>query len=372
MFNVTIFPSPSSAHLSQAFAGLYELEAAGLVELSASVDAPHWDDASTYNVQWMEISDARTTSPPRRVVFDVRDQAVIDASALAQADVYFKRTCDCSELARLPESSRRKVRPYGLNYACSSDHQPLNLTFARQLYGIARIDSERSAAVLAPLRRRASLPVRWLGLRRDENSANEPLPFTRFEADADSYARPAVLFLTRLWSPQSTPGSDPCTLKELNATRIELIRTLRRRFGDRFVGGVQRDRYSERLCPDCVTDAETSKAHYLELMKSHLIAIASTGLHGSTGWKLAEYVAASRCIVSEPLRSVLPEPFVPGVHYLEYRTPEQCADACDRILDDPALAKTMRRDNEEYYRRALKPCALMLRHLQCATRIGAG
>lgn len=372
MFRVTIFPSPSSAHLSQVFAGLYELEAAGLVELSASVDAPHWFDASTYNVQWMEISDAFTTSPPRRVVFDVRDGTAIDAAALALADVYFKRTGERSELARLPELSRRKVRPYGLNYACSSDRQRRNLTFARQLYGIDRIDSERTANVVTPLRRRASLPLRWLGLRRDADSANEPLPFTRFEADADSYARPAVLFLTRLWSPQATPGSDPCTLKELNATRIELIRTLRRRFGDRFVGGVQRDRYSERLCPDCVTDAGTSKADYLELMKSHLIAIASTGLHGSTGWKLAEYVAASRCIVSEPLRSTLPEPLIPGMHYLEYHTPEQCADACDRILDDPALANAMRRDNEEYYRRALKPSALMLRHLQCATGLGGG
>jgi hypothetical protein len=371
MFEVTIFPSPSSAHLSQAFAGLYELEAAGLVELRASVDAPQWGDASTYNLQWMEISDSRTTKP-RRVVVDVRDGTAIDASALAQADIYFKRSCDCSELARLPESLRRKVRPYGLNYACSSDNQPRNLTFARQLYGIERIDSERPADVLKPLRRRASLPLRWLGLRRDENSANEPLPFTRFEADAASFAQPAVLFLTRLWSPQATPGSDPCALKELNATRIELIRTLRDRFGERFVGGVQRDRYSERLCPDCVTDAGTNKAHYLELMKSHLIAIASTGLHGSTGWKFAEYVAASRCIVSEPLRSTLPEPLVQGVHYLEYHTPEQCADACDRILDDPALANAMRRDNQEYYRRALKPCALMLRHLQCATMVGAG
>lgn len=371
MFKVTIFPSPSSAHLSQAFAGLYELESAGLVELTASVDAPHWNDASTDNVQSLEISDARTTTP-RRVVFDVRDGNAIDPTALAQADVYFKRTCDCSELARLPESSQRKVRPYGLNYACSSDNPPRNLTFARRLYGIKRIDSERRAQVLKQLRRRVALPLRWLGLGRDESSANEPLPFTRFEADADAYARPAVLFLTRLWSPQATPGSDPCALKELNATRIELIRTLRRRFGDRFIGGVQRDPYSERQCPDCVTDAGTSKAHYLELMKTHLIAVASSGLHGSTGWKFAEYVAASRCIVSEPLRSMLPEPLVPGVHYLEYHTPEQCADACDRILDDPALANAMRCDNEDYYRRALKPCALMLRHLQCATGVGAG
>jgi hypothetical protein len=157
---------------------------------------------------------------------------------------------------------------------------------------------------------------------------------------------------------------------ELNAMRIQLVRTLRRRFGDRFVGGVQRDRYSERQCPDCVTDAGTSKAHYLELMKSHLVAIASTGLHGSIGWKLAEYVAASRCIVSEPIHATLPEPLLRGVHYLEYRTPDECADACERILGDPELANAMRRDNAEYYRRALEPGALMLRHLQCATKVG--
>ena len=217
-----------------------------------------------------------------------------------------------------------------------------------------------------------SLPLRWLGLRRDETSANEPLSFRRFEAGADLPAQSGVLFLTRLWSPQATPGSDPCALKELNSMRIELIRTLRRRFGARFVGGVQHDEYSRRQCPDCVTDVGMSKSHYLDLMKSHLIAVASTGLHGSTGWKLAEYVAASRCIVSEPLRSELPEPLVAGTNFLEYRTPEQCADACERLLDDPTLTSAMRHDNEAYYRRALKPHALILRHLQCATRVGNG
>jgi hypothetical protein len=355
--------------LSQAFAGLYELEAAGIVELSASVAPPGWEDTSTYNLQWVEISDDRGMTP-RRAIFDVRDGAEIDESALDQADVYFKRMCDVSVLAQLPGSLRRKVRPYGLNYACSSRNQPRNLTYARQLYGIERIDNEHPRDVLTPLRRRVSLPLRWLGLRRVENSADEPLPFARFEAGANSNAKPAILFLTRLWSPQATPRSDPCVLMELNAMRIQLVRTLRSRFGDRFVGGVQRDRYSERQCPDCVTDAGTSKRHYLELMKSHLIAIASTGLHGSIGWKLAEYVAASRCIVSEPIRSTLPEPLMSGVHYLEYRTPDQCADACERILGDPEFANAMRRDNEEYYRRALKPSALMLRLLQSATTVG--
>lgn len=358
MFRVTVFPSLASAHLSQAFAGLYDLRTAAIVDLRMSIALAPWAGAPIYNVLVLEATDAHGND--RRIVFDVRDGAHLDAALLAQSDLYFKRTCEDAAIAGLPESLRGKVRPYGLNYACGSDAQLRNLAYARQLYGTHRASHARRS-------RRLSLPLRWLGVQRRAASANDPMSYARFETDADCFADSAVLFMTRLWSPNSSPGSHASSLSQLNRTRIELVRTLRERLGSRFIGGVHPDEYSQAECPDCVTDLGANKSSYLQLMRSQLVAVTSAGLHRSIGWKLGEYVAASRCIVSEPMTAMLPGAFVAGRHYLQYRTPAECADACERILNDPAFAAAMRRNNADYYQHHLKPDVLVLNHLQAAT-----
>jgi hypothetical protein len=43
----------------------------------------------------------------------------------------------------------------------------------------------------------------------------------------------------------------------LNEARVAVIKTLRKRFPDRFLGGVERDRYSETHYPDCIIDNDT-------------------------------------------------------------------------------------------------------------------
>jgi hypothetical protein len=102
-----------------------------------------------------------------------------------------------------------------------------------------------------------------------------------------------------------------------------------------------------------------SKKTYLSLMHGSSICIATTGLEGSVGWKLGEYVAAAKAIVSEPLRSVQPGDFRPGRNYLEFRTPEQCVDAVQRLVDDPAHRLDMMRKNAAYYAAYVRPDALV-------------
>ena len=62
--------------------------------------------------------------------------------------------------------------------------------------------------------------------------------------------------------------------------------------------------------------------------------MASTGLHGSTGWKLAEYVAAGRAIVTEPLRYTLPGGFEEGKNYKTYTSPAECEEQLRQLLAD--------------------------------------
>ena len=132
-----------------------------------------------------------------------------------------------------------------------------------------------------------------------------------------------------------------------------------------FNPGVERNAVAEEQCPDCIVDHDTIKTTYVALVKRHLIGIATAGLHGSIGWKLPEYIAASRCVVSQPLneRSC---GLVKGKHYLPFETADECAIACERLLDDSTLAQTMRRHNEQYYRTELEPPVMMLKRLRLA------
>ena len=103
----------------------------------------------------------------------------------------------------------------------------------------------------------------------------------------------------------------------------------------------------------------TSQESYLRLLRSHPICVASTGLHGSTGWKLAEYVAFSKAILSEQLVYEVPGGFAPGANYLEFSSPEECLNAAVRLIEDADLRQRIMRNNAGYYRQYLHPAALL-------------
>ncbi|HTK98329.1 MAG TPA: hypothetical protein VL379_09920 [Pseudomonadales bacterium] len=352
-----------SPHLSQVLAGLYELRAMGQVDL----DFRATPDDLYEGLLLAEVSGETRT---RRVCFDMRDGPIIDRTALAQNDVYFKRTYTRSELCDLPADARAKVRPYGLNYACSSRTQLRSIPFAKQLLFRKPTRSERNEGPLRSMRHLISHPVKWLGGPVIEVEASSPLHYTEFEATADSPADRGVVFLTRLWCGAGKPADVADRFRQLNEDRIELIATLRARLGDCFVGGVERNHISEQLCPHYIVDQETIKTNYVALMKRHLIGVATPGLHGSIGWKFPEYLAAARCIVSQPLRREDSYGLVEGTHYLPFHTADECANACERLLNDAALAQAMRRSNEDYYRNELKPPVMMLKRLHTAIAAG--
>jgi hypothetical protein len=85
----------------------------------------------------------------------------------------------------------------------------------------------------------------------------------------------------------------------------------------------------------------TNKRHYLELVRSHAVCIATTGLHGSTGWKFSEYVAAARGIVTEPLRYEVPGDFKSEQNYLEFTNEDELiAGISDLVRNRRACAET--------------------------------
>jgi hypothetical protein len=89
------------------------------------------------------------------------------------------------------------------------------------------------------------------------------------------------------------------------------------------------------------------------------ICVASTGLHGSIGWKMGEYVAASRAIVTEIMRYEVPGDYTEGRHFLSFDTPAQCLAHIDSLVDDETRRREMMRANHDYYQEWLRPDKLV-------------
>ncbi len=153
----------------------------------------------------------------------------------------------------------------------------------------------------------------------------------------DDDASPHILFMTRVWEPFDHPERSrekAAERMQINEMRIDCIQQLRTEFRDRFVGGLAHtefamQHYRDFLIPD---KALIPRKHYLELLKAFPICIATTGLHSSIGWKLAEYVAFSKAIVSEKLIYQVPGPFGAGDDYLEFETAEQCVESVHQLV----------------------------------------
>lgn len=276
---------------------------------------------------------------------DFHDSWELNEEGLRTHDVYFKRSLDP---ARHSTATLAKLEPLGLVYeVCANGFDPRE---ARRIltHKVAARTRARAFAKYV-----AGLGASWLGLGSRAN-------LRRTNAFPDPGLSPRALFAVGLWDPATVARHDPARVPEfeaINRMRAGCVRLLRASLGDQFSGGTQHSAFARRYAPDTLMpDAKAaSKGRYLARVRQHAICVATMGLHGSNGCKLAEYVALSRAIVSEPLRYVVPGPFGPGSHYLPFESPEQCLEQVQRLMRDDRLRETMMRANREYYEGWMRP-----------------
>jgi hypothetical protein len=217
--------------------------------------------------------------------------------------------------------------------------------------------------------------VSYAGNIMDKSSLKENIYQRIFNGAKRSYFTPekfetkpiynenlSVIFYTRLWNPSDQVKDKEYfnSIQKNNDTRIELVRKLRKEFGNRFIGGIQYSPFAYRKCGDLVAKiGETRRKSYLEVMKSSDICIGTTGLHDSIGWKTAEYVAAARAVVNERLLYSAGENFEENKNYLAFDSVDECLSKVDYLLLNPKIVYEMKLENENYYRNYLKPDKLV-------------
>ena len=337
----------SGPHLQQLYTGFLMLHESGAIRLSQehrrrkteySSAAQHLHDASHAHLD--AIIDGKI-----KIHFDTHDGQDIATGELQDCDLYFKRSYLPSLIATLPPEQRHRIEPLGLNYRVL----PSGVDWFAARRGFALRDQPLQRAL------REAFDVR--------NSFGYKPRLREMESPPEPNAEPRVLFLAATYDPYDDPGRTQDKIEDrtsINETRARCIRLLKEALGERFTGGFAGSAFARKRYPDLIaSNSVTTQASYIATMRSHPICVATTGLHGSIGWKLAEYVAFSKAIITEKLLYSVPGDFGPNRNYLEFATPEGCADAAVRLVEDKDLRERLMVSNAAYYRAFVRPEALV-------------
>ena len=340
MQDVELICSSSGSHIAQIYSGFAMLAEHGRVRVRLT-RTESYDPGPAGSI-------LRAVVDGQRIVYDTRDHASCPPEDLEWADHYFKRSFDSRAASVTARPSI--MRPLGLNYL---SYTRGDWWLRRCVWTVERTRPRNGRAALT------QLALLTPGLSSLTNGGRSNCMYQRFESPPEMEGN-TVLMLTRTWDPRRASGERAQMRADMNSTRTKAIRLLRSELGPRFVGGLHPTEDARRDYPDLVVDgAITRKSRYVELMRRSAVCIPSQGLLGTHGWRLAEYVAASRPIVTEPLQHEVPGDFREGQNYLTYASSEGLLVSVQRLLDNPDLSAAMRHANHHYYSHHVRPDAIV-------------
>lgn len=375
MYEVTVYPLSYNLYVSYIWAGLYDLAADRKIKLRISI-FPRFDirekngaycNPRNNHIFFASIHDPES-GKKRRICIDLMDNwGISSLSGLQRADLYFKRSYRPEPIReRYPVNIAGKVLPFGLWYPIASGHETDHVERAiiadlasREIFRHPRSAARR---ILQRWRDHHSGPGRTAADRAGKNSNWTSNRCHEFEVAPGAPDTPKIIFLTRAFDPEEGwNATNSEYVQSLNHQRAAIIRGFRKHFGDRFIGGFMQSDYAKEKFPECLAQVSTDRSDYLRLLRECRVAITTTGLVDSIPAKLAEYIAATRCILSDPLRYTLPFDVRHGEHAMFFENPEQGIEFAERLLTDDELAGNIRENNYKLYQEHVKPSSAMWR-----------
>ena len=280
----------------------------------------------------------------RKVIVDFRDLVAFDEVAYDWSDLYCKVNLDSGD------TGRPKVIPLGPGF------------------GVGPRPHERAPVRAVTLGASAHLRDRRAGLGAASPSAAKVLrDVARWQTlpDLAAYrARPAgsdrVFYAASLWGDAaSMPSTDP--------ERAAFMRAARASCGDGFQGGLVGGSPADRAqYPDLLLDHPIRRRDWIDQTAASAMAFNNPAVWGCLGWKLGQYLALGKAIISTPLENVLPEPLEHGRNVHLVGSVEEIPAAIDRIRTDDDYRLELERGALAYWHRWLAPTVVAARILAAA------
>jgi hypothetical protein len=343
----TLITNSTSRFLQQIYTGFFLLYKNGLIDLR-QVFNNQKEKKPNHRHQIRVIVDDRI-----KLHYDMIDGCGINNKDLEESHYYFKRSY-CPEYMVTCGDRQKKIFPLGLNYELYPSH-------------IDKFALRRNFLLQEGFRKITGI-INTFDL---QSKLNFKPRINIMQALPDYHAKPKIIFMVKAFDPYDDvkrPENEIDERIKINETRAKCIKMLRDEFGGNFYGGFYHNKFSTRnykglLIPDI---KDSIKKNYINLLKQYPICIANSGLHGSIGWKFAEYIAFSKAIIAEKMNYEVTGSLEEGKNYLEFNTPEDCVENALKLFTDEKLRRYLMTNNAEYYHAYLRPDALILKTLLIA------
>jgi glycosyltransferase involved in cell wall biosynthesis len=152
---------------------------------------------------------------------------------------------------------------------------------------------------------------------------------------------------------------------DVNPPRITYVEACRRADGLEFEGGFAPRR--RRDVPEVLAFSTHHRYpihEYLDKIGRSAVVFNNPAVHGCLGWKLGEYLALGKAIISLPIERALPAPLEHGVHlHLIDGSPESFDDALDLLRRNHSYRRTLEINARQWYLEHLEPSRLAHRLL---------
>ena len=103
-----------------------------------------------------------------------------------------------------------------------------------------------------------------------------------------------------------------------------------------------------------------SHFQYLKNIKKSFVVFNTPAVQNCLGWKLAEYLAMGKAIISTPINNLLPSPLVDGkhIHFVD-GTEKSINDAINLIQSDIDYRRLLERNSRDYFFKYLSPKSII-------------
>jgi hypothetical protein len=144
---------------------------------------------------------------------------------------------------------------------------------------------------------------------------------------------------------------------DVNPPRARFMRACKAARGVTFEGGfAPRRRRDVEGIDDVLAARKYPFREYLENTKASAVVFNCPAVHGCLGWKLGEFLALGKAVLSLPLSRSMPEPLVHGenVHFVE-DDQDAMRSAVERITRDRRYRERLELGARRYYLEHLAP-----------------
>lgn len=157
-----------------------------------------------------------------------------------------------------------------------------------------------------------------------------------------------VFFCSTLWYNDEFNQND----QMVNARRANFIRACKENDSIHFEGGFvpQKGRSSTDLFADCLSNMSYPYQTWLQKTKQSALVFNTPAFWDCHGWKLGEYLALGKAIISTPLFNDLPAPLTHGVNIHFVEDDLNCMkEAINYIIDHPEYKEKLERGARVYW-----------------------